>query len=217
MHDDLILAKKITKNEQEKKKSIIVGLSGGSGVIYGIRLLEYLKKIDAETHLIISPAARITIASETDYDPAQIEKLGSKVHRFNDIAASISSGSFEIDGMVIIPCSMDTLGAIASGVTDNLLTRAAEVTLKEKRPLVLVPRETPLSLIHLENMRRVASAGAIVAPAMPAFYHRPKTVDDIINHLIGRVLDLLKIENELFRRWKGLNNSSQVSELESSI
>lgn len=188
-------------------KSIIVGLSGGSGAIYGIRLLEYLKEIGVETHLIISPAAKITILSETDYDPAKVEELAFRVYKFTDISASVSSGSFLVNAMVIIPCSMHTLGAIASGITDNLLVRAAEVTLKERRQLVLVPRETPLTLIHIENMRRVASAGAIVVPAMPAFYSRPKTVDDIVNHLVGRVLDILKIKNDLPKRWRGINSN----------
>lgn len=188
-----------------RRRRIVIGMSGGSGVIYGIRLLEFLKdKGGVETHLIISSAATITIKAETEYSIQQIERLATKTHGFTDIAAPISSGSFEFDSMAVIPCSMHTLGAIASGVADNLLVRAAEVTLKEKRQLILVPRETPLTLIHLQNMERVALAGAVVVPAMPAFYHRPKTVDDIVNHLVGRVLDLLGIENRLFKRWEGM-------------
>jgi len=195
--------------EQAKRsKRIIVGVSGASGVIYGVRLLEVMKKLGIETHLIMTPASKITIASETDYSPAEVERLASKVYRINDIAATLSSGSFPVDAMVIIPCSMHTLGAMASGFADNLLVRAAEVTMKERRPLIVVPRETPMTLIHLENMVKVARAGAIVVPAMPAFYQRPKTIDELIDHLVGKVLDLLGIEeHNLFKRWSGLGAS----------
>jgi 4-hydroxy-3-polyprenylbenzoate decarboxylase len=191
-----------------RRKIIVVGITGGSGVIYAIRLLEFLHRQRAElieTHLIISPAAAITIKTETDYSLKDVEKLATKVYRFGDIAAPMASGSFRFDSMVIVPCSMHTLGAIASGIADNLLVRAAEVTLKEKRRLILVPRETPLTLIHLQNMVRACEAGAIILPAMPAFYQRPKSIDDIINHLIGKILDLLEIENDLFKRWEGLS------------
>ena len=184
---------------------IVVGISGASGVIYGVRLLEVLNELKIETHLILSPAAKITIAAETDYTNAQVEKLASKVHKFGDIAASISSGSYLTSGMAIVPCSMHTLGAIASGMADNLLTRAAEVTMKEYRKLILVPRETPLSTIHLENMTKVAKAGAMVVPAMPAFYPRPKKIEDIVDHLVGKVLDLFQIEHSLYKRWAGMN------------
>jgi len=207
------------KNKQEeearalppnkKKRRIVIGITGGSGVIYGIRLLEVLKEVGdgLETHLIISPAGAVTIKAETDYGPNEVEKLAAKVYRFSDIAAPLASGSFNFESMVVIPCSMHTLGAIASGLADNLLVRAAEVALKEKHRLILVPRETPLTLIHLENMVKVAQAGAIVVPAMPAFYERPKSIDDIVNHLVGKTLDLLGIENELFKRWKGMPNT----------
>jgi 4-hydroxy-3-polyprenylbenzoate decarboxylase len=191
-----------------RRTIIVVGITGGSGVIYAIRLLEFLHRQRAElieTHLIISPAAAITIKTETDYSLKDVEKLATKVYRFGDIAAPMASGSFRFDSMVIVPCSMHTLGAIASGIADNLLVRAAEVTLKEKRRLILVPRETPLTLIHLQNMVRACEAGAIILPAMPAFYQRPKSIDDIINHLIGKILDLLEIENDLFKRWEGLS------------
>ena len=183
----------------------MIGITGGSGVIYGIRLLEILKKNRIETYLIVSPSANITIKAETDYKPEYLQKLATKSFRFNDISAPTSSGSFLFDAMVVIPCSMHTLGAIASGTADNLITRSAEVALKERRTLILVPRETPMTLIHLENMVRVAKAGAVVVPAMPAFYHRPKSVDDIVNHLVGKVLDLLGVENELFKRWQGIS------------
>jgi 4-hydroxy-3-polyprenylbenzoate decarboxylase len=197
-------------NKEEKKRGrIIIGITGGSGVIYGIRLLEVLKEVGdgLETHLIISPAGAVTIKAETDYGPKEVEKLATKVYRFSDIAAPLASGSFRFESMVVIPCSMHTLGAIASGLADNLLVRAAEVALKEKHRLILVPRETPLTLIHLENMVKAAQAGAIVVPAMPAFYERPKSIDDIVNHLVGKTLDLLGIENELFKRWKGMPNT----------
>lgn len=187
------------------KKRIVVGITGASGVIYGVRLLEVLKELEVETHLVMSPAAKMTIVAETKYSVASVEKLASKVYKFNDVAATISSGSFATDGMVIIPCSMHTLGALASGVADSLLTRAGEVTMKERRTMIVVPRETPLSLIHIENMARLARAGAIIVPAMPAFYFKPKNLDDIVNHLVGKVLDLLKLENSLFKRWEGIS------------
>ncbi|MDG7001387.1 MAG: UbiX family flavin prenyltransferase [Nitrososphaerota archaeon] len=192
-------------------EKIIVGITGASGVIYGVRLLEVMKEYRIETHLVMSPAAKMTIAAETKYSVPSVEKLATKLYRFNDIAASISSGSFKVDGMVVIPCSMHTLGALASGVADNLLTRVGEVTMKEKRPLIIVPRETPLTLIHIENMARLAHAGAVILPAMPAFYSNPKTIEDIIDHIVGKVLDLLKIENTLFKRWKGMETDSQPS------
>lgn len=185
-----------------------MGITGASGVIYGVRLLEVLKEHRIETHLVMSPAAKMTIAAETKYSVPSVEKLATRVYRFNDIAASISSGSFRVDGMVVIPCSMHTLGALASGVADSLLTRAGEVTMKERRPLIIVPRETPLTLIHIENMARLAHAGAVILPAMPAFYSKPKTIEDVIDHTVGKVLDLLKIENTLFKRWKGMETGS---------
>ena len=191
-------------------KRIVVGISGASGVIYGVRLLEVLKDLGVETHLVISPAAKMTIIAETKYTVQSVEKLASKVYKFSDISASISSGSFETEGMVVIPCSMHTLGALASGVADSLLTRAAEVTMKERRTLIVVPRETPLSLIHIENMARLSRAGAIIVPAMPAFYFKPKNIDDVVDHLVGKVLDLLKLEHVLFKRWKGMPTKTAV-------
>ncbi len=189
------------------KRRIIVAITGASGVIYGIRLLEILGKSGGETYLITTPAANITIKAETEYKLAYLEKLASKTLRYNDIAAPTSSGSFLFDAMVIIPCSMHTLGAIASGMADNLIARSAEVALKERRTLILVPRETPMTLIHLENMVKVAQAGAVISPAMPAFYHKPKNIDDIVNHLVGKILDLLGIEHHLFKRWEGLKTT----------
>ena len=181
---------------------LVVGISGASGVIYGIRALEVLKELKVETHLILTAAACQTIRLETSRKVADVEKLATKTYRIGDIAASISSGSFHTDGMVIIPCSMKTLGGIAAGYSDNLLLRAAEVAMKERRPLVLVVRETPLTLIHIENMAAVARAGAIVLPAMPAFYHKPKTIDDLVNHLVGKALDVMNVKNDVYPRWK---------------
>lgn len=184
---------------------IIVGISGATGAIYGIRLLQVLQQHpDIETHLVISHPAKQNILLETEYAIEQVEALAHQVHRINDLAASIASGSFKTDGMVVIPCSMKTLSAIAHSYTDNLLARAADVTLKERRRLVLVPRETPLHLGHLRLMTQVAEMGAILLPPMPAFYNKPKTIDDIVNHTVGRALDLLGIEHEsLFKRWMG--------------
>ncbi len=184
---------------------IIIGISGSTGAIYGIRMLEVLRQHpDIETHLVISNPAKQTILLETAYAVEKVEALAHTVYRINDIAASISSGSFKTDGMVVIPCSIKTLSAIANSYDDNLLVRAADVTLKERRRLVLVVRETPLHLGHLRLMMRVAEMGAILAPPMPAFYHKPKTIDDIVNQTVGRVLDQLGIERaDLFRRWAG--------------
>ena len=187
-------------------KKIIVGLSGASGVIYGIRLLEVLQALpDVETHLVMSTAAATTIPLETDYTPEAVRALAAVDYRFKDIAAAISSGSFRTDGMIILPCSMKTLSAIAYSYSDNLLTREADVVLKERRKLVLCPRETPLHLGHLRAMALVAGMGAFVAPPMPAFYHRPQTIDELINQTVNRVLDLvdIRLPEDLFRRWQG--------------
>lgn len=187
-------------------KKIIVGISGASGVIYGIRLLEILREVqDVETHLVLTAAGATTVSLETEYSPDEVKALADVVYPFRDIAASISSGSFKTDGMVVIPCSMKTLAGIAYSFSDNLLLRAADVVLKDRRRLVLVPRETPLHLGHLRTMSLLAEMGAILAPPMPAFYHRPQTIDEIINQTINRVLDLLDIslETDLFTRWQG--------------
>lgn len=187
-------------------KRLIVGISGASGVIYGIRLLEVLRPLaEVESHLIVSNAGAQTIALETEYSPAEVAALADVNYRFNDIAAAVSSGSFQTAGMVVLPCSMRTLAGIAYSLSDNLLTRAADVTLKERRPLLLAPRETPLHLGHLRAMTQVVEMGAIVAPPLPAFYHRPQTVDDLINQTVNRILDLLRIElpQDMFTRWPG--------------
>jgi 4-hydroxy-3-polyprenylbenzoate decarboxylase len=188
------------------KKRLIVGISGASGIIYGIRLLEVLQGVEEiETHLIISNAAKRTALLETDYTVDQIQSLAGKVYGFNDIAASISSGSYKTVGMVIIPCAIKTLSGIANSYNDNLILRAADVVLKDRRKLVLVLRETPLHLGHVRLMGQVIEMGAILMPPMPAFYHRPKTIDDIINQTVNRVLDLFDIElpEDLFNRWQG--------------
>jgi 4-hydroxy-3-polyprenylbenzoate decarboxylase len=190
----------------DNMKRLIVGLSGASGVIYGIRLLEVLRSVpEVETHLVMSTAAAQTIGLETDYTAAQVSALAGVNYRFNDIAAAISSGSFKTAGMVVIPCSMKTLAGIAHSFSDNLLLRAADVVLKDRRRLVLVARETPLHLGHLRLMVQLAEMGAIIVPPMPAFYHRPQTLDDVINQTVNRVLDLMEIElpQDLFQRWQG--------------
>jgi flavin prenyltransferase len=183
---------------------LMLGMSGASGAIYGVRTLEVLRTLpDVETHLVMSPAARQTIKLETGLDPRQVDGLADIVHRFGDIAGGPSSGSFRLDVMVVLPCSMKTLAAIAYSLSDNLLVRAADVALKERRRLVLAPRETPLHLGHLRAMTQVVEMGAIVAPPMPAFYHRPQTVEDIVDQTVNRVLDLVGITlpEDLFERW----------------
>jgi 4-hydroxy-3-polyprenylbenzoate decarboxylase len=185
-------------------KRLIVGLSGASGVVLGVRLLEVLKPLDVETHLVMSKAAEQTLACETDLKREKVRALADKAYHVNDIAAALASGSFRTLGMVVIPCSIRTMSEIATGVTSNLLTRAADVTLKERRRLVLVVRETPLHLLHLRTMTSLAEAGAIIAPPVPGFYSRPKTVDDMVDHTVGRVLDLFDIEAGIVKRWRGV-------------
>lgn len=183
---------------------IVIGISGSSGPQYGIRLLEVLRSVGTvETHLVITHAARRTIELETDTTVAAVEKLANVVYRPQDLAAAVSSGTFLTNGMVVAPCSMKTLAAIALGYTDDLLTRAADVTLKERRRLILLPREAPLSVIHIKNMLAAAEAGAIILPPTPAFYCRPQSVADVIDHTIGKVLDLLGVEHDLSTRWSG--------------
>ncbi len=184
---------------------LVVGISGATGVIYGIRLLEVLRSHpDVETHLVMSNPAKQTVVLETDRKIEEVEALATRVHPFHDLAAPIASGSFKAAGMVVIPCSMKTLSGIANSYDDNLLVRAADVTLKERRPLVLVARETPLHLGHLRLMERVVENGAILVPPMPAFYTKPTTIDEIVNQTVGRVLDLLGVAHEgLFKRWEG--------------
>lgn len=180
---------------------IVVGISGASGVQYGIRLLEVLADMKIRTHLVISISAKQIIRIETDHSPLEVEELASDVYGEKDFTASIASGSHIFDGMIIAPCSMKTLGSIAGGISDNLMTRAADVCLKEGRKLILMTRETPLSRIHLENMLRAQQAGAIILPASPGFYSKPQTIDDLVNIMVGRALDQIGIENEIYKRW----------------
>jgi len=190
-------------------KRLIVGISGASGVIYGIRLLETLRAIGGvETHLIMSRFGRLNIEIETTHTVQYVESLADVVHNFGNQAASISSGSFKTDGMVIAPCSMKTLSAIANSSADSLLTRAADVVLKEQRKLVLMPREAPLHVGHCKLLYEAAQLGAVIAPPMPAFYSQPQTIDDLINHSVGRVLDLFGLDAGILKRWDGLNNRS---------
>ena len=182
---------------------LIVGISGGSGIIYGVRFLEVLKPIGVEAQLVMSRAAKETLVLETDYTVAQVESLASREFRIDDITAPPASGSYRTDGMVVIPCSMKSLAGISMGYEDNLLLRTAAVTLKERRKLILVPRETPLTTIEIENMLRAARAGAIILPAMPGFYHRPKPAESLVDYVVGKVLDMFGVEHDLYKRWNG--------------
>lgn len=183
---------------------IIIGISGASGVQYGIRLLESLKRMSGfETHLVISEAAKQLIRIETDLSVRDVEHLSDHVYGDDDFTASIASGSHRSKGMIIAPCSTKTLASIAIGMSDTLISRAADVCLKEKRPLILMVRETPLNLIHIENMGRAIRAGASILPASPAFYPKPGSIDELIDFMVGRALDLLNIEHDLYKRWHG--------------
>lgn len=184
---------------------IIVGISGASGAVYGIEMLKALRAANIETHLIVSKSAQITIACETDYSLPQVQKLADHVHSAADISACISSGSFKTMGMIIAPCSMRSLAEIATGNTTTLLTRAADVVLKERRRLVLMVRETPLHSIHLRNMLTLSDMGAIIAPPVPAFYSKPETIGDMVAHSVGRVLDLFELDHALVKRWHGVD------------
>ncbi len=181
---------------------VVVGISGASGVIYGIRLLEELQKVDVETHLIISSIAEDIIKHETSFSVDDVNNLADFVHDEDDLNAIVNSGSFKFDTAIIIPCSMKTLSAISNGYGDKVITRVADVTLKERRQLIVVPRETPLRTVHLENMTELSREGAIILPAMPGFYHNPQTIDDQINFIIGKIFDIMNIENNLFTKWK---------------
>lgn len=183
-------------------RRVVVGISGASGVIYGIRLLTALAEAGIETHLVMSRSAEITLAHETDHKVAEVRELADRWYRQDDIGAGIASGSFRALGMVVAPCSVRSMSEIATGVTSGLLTRAADVALKERRRLVLMVRETPFHLGHLRTMTQLAEMGAIVAPPLPAFYPLPKSLDDVIEHSVGRVLDLFGIDSGLSRRWK---------------
>jgi 4-hydroxy-3-polyprenylbenzoate decarboxylase len=182
-------------------KRIVIGISGASGVIYGVRMLELLKETDFETHLIVSDSGRLNIEIETGYKPRNVEAMADFVYDHKDMAASLSSGSFLTEGMVVVPCTIKSLSGIANSYNENLLVRAADVTLKEKRKLVLVVRETPLHIGHLRLMTLAAEMGAHLLPPVPSFYHRPKTIEDIIDQTIGKIFDYFGIKHDLFRRW----------------
>jgi 4-hydroxy-3-polyprenylbenzoate decarboxylase len=195
------------------RRRLVVGISGASGVIFGVRLLEQLAlRPDIETHLVITDAARLTLAHEMGITSRQLRELVAAEHDVRNLAAPIASGSFRIMGMVIAPCSMNTLSAIAYSQASNLLTRAADVCLKERRPLVLIPRETPLHLGHLRAMVQAAELGAVILPPMPAFYHHPATIDDLVLHIVGKVFDQLGLEHDLFQRWGEAETTGRACE-----
>jgi 4-hydroxy-3-polyprenylbenzoate decarboxylase len=189
------------------RRRLVVGLTGASGAIYGVRLLQRLRELDVETHLIASRWARVTIEQETDFSFAEVKALASVVYSDKDQAAAVSSGSFRTCGMVVAPCSVKTLAGIATGYADNLVCRAADVVLKERRPLVLVVREAPLNTIHLRNMTTLSELGATIFPPTPAFYHRPTSLDDVVDYTVLRVLDQLDLGGDSPWRWRGLGES----------
>jgi flavin prenyltransferase len=199
-------------NHEPRLRRLVVGISGASGVIYGIRLLQVLRRIpDVETHLIISGPGRQTIVAETEFTVRQVEEMASVTYDNRDIGAAVASGSFKTDGMVIAPCSIKTLSSLAHCYTDTLMARAGDVTLKERRPLVVAVRETPLHVGHLRLMLDLAQMGAIIMPPLPAFYHRPMTLDDIIDHTAGRILDQFRLGHSLAKEWPGLKQALRLS------
>jgi 4-hydroxy-3-polyprenylbenzoate decarboxylase len=189
-------------------RRLIIAITGASGTAYGVRLLQVLQDTDIETHLVLTDSAKLTMAAETDFQPAQVQALADVVHASKNVGATIASGSFVTLGMVIAPCSINTLSEIAWGITGNLISRAADVALKERRRLILLVRETPLHAGHLKSMLQVTQNGAIVMPPVPALYIKPKSIDDVIDHTVGRVLDLLGLETDLVQRWNGLGKLS---------
>lgn len=190
---------------QPPRKTIIVALTGATGSILGIKALIALRRLNIETHLIISKWAESTLKYETDYTVANVRALADHVYNNHDMSAPIASGSYRVDGMIVVPCSMKTLAAINAGLCDTLIARAADVIIKERRKLLLVARECPLSGIHLQNMLSLTQNGAIIFPPVPAFYHRPSTIDDIVDHSVGRMLDLFGLDTQDFDRWEGFN------------
>jgi 4-hydroxy-3-polyprenylbenzoate decarboxylase len=188
---------------------LVVAITGGSGVIYAIKTLEVLQNLKIETHLIVSRWGERNISIETDKTPDYVKSLATNYYNNDNMAAATSSGSFKYDGMLIVPCSMKTLSSVANGYEDNLISRSAGVCLKESRRLVIVPRETPLSKIHLANMIKLAETGVVLLPAMPGFYHKPKSIDDLVTHIVGKILDQFAIEHNIFRRWGGGESTSQ--------
>jgi 4-hydroxy-3-polyprenylbenzoate decarboxylase len=195
---------------RDEPRRLIVGITGATGTIYGVRLLEMLQDADVETHLVLSRWAARTLVHETAYTVEQVQALATHVHPITDQGAPISSGSFITSGMIIVPCTVRTLAAVAHGLGDNLIHRAADVILKERRRLVLAVREAPLNEIHLENMLKLARLGAIIAPPMPAFYSRPRSIDELVNYTVARLLDQLDIHLDVDKRWVGLPASART-------
>ncbi len=193
-------------------KKIVVAITGASGVIYGVRLIEVLKNIGVETHVVMSNAALQTMQLETSYTVEDIHEIADYVYKYKDIGAAISSGSFKVDGMVIAPCSMKTLSGIANSYDDQLIVRAADVQLKERRKLVLLVRETPLNLSHLNHMNIITQMGGVIFPPVPSFYHQPKSIDDIVDQTVGRVLDQFDIEADIFDRWDGNREKNSIKQ-----
>ncbi|KAL6826562.1 flavoprotein [Trichoderma camerunense] len=194
---------------QTRRKRIIVAMTGATGTILGIKLLIALRRLNVETHLVMSKWAEATLKYETDYHASNVRALADHTYNINDMAAPIASGSFRVDGMIVVPCSMKTLASISTGLCDDLISRAADVILKERRRLVLVARETPLSEIHLRNMLDVTRTGAIVFPPVPAYYIKPSSVEDLVDQSVGRMLDLFDLDTEDFERWNGWNKEKQ--------
>jgi len=195
----------------DRPRRIVVGITGATGAVYGVRLLARLKAVPGvETHLVVSDAASLTLHQEVGMQRRDVEALADVVHKNREIGASIASGSFQTDGMVIAPCSMKTLAAVAHGLADNLVARAADVILKERRRLVLMVRETPLNLAHLRNMTAVTEMGGIIFPPLPSFYHRPASIDEMVDHTLDRVLDLIGVENSAAPRWSGMRGTPEL-------
>jgi 4-hydroxy-3-polyprenylbenzoate decarboxylase len=192
--------------QEGRPQRLVIAITGATGAVYGVRLLQVLKALPQpiESHLVISDAAVLTLHQETGLQRKQVEALADVVHKQNNIGAAIASGSFQCDGMVIAPCSMKTLAAVAHGLSDNLIARAADVMLKERRRLVLMVRETPFNLAHLRNMTAVTEMGGIIFPPLPSFYHQPQSIADMVDHTVARVLDLFAVEHELAPRWQGM-------------
>jgi 4-hydroxy-3-polyprenylbenzoate decarboxylase len=189
--------------QNDVKKMIVIAITGASGVVYGKRLLEILNELGEETAVVVTDPAKIILEYELGIEEDEIKKLASEYYSPKDLTSSINSGSFKFESMVIVPCTMKTLSAIANGYANNAVTRSADVTLKERRKLVIVPRETPLRSVHLENMLKVSNEGAIILPAMPGFYHKPKTNEELVDFIVGKILDVLGIKNNMFDRWTG--------------
>jgi 4-hydroxy-3-polyprenylbenzoate decarboxylase len=190
----------------DRPQRLVIAITGATGAVYGVRLLQVLQAIPAvETHLVVSDAAVLTLHQETGMQRREVEALADVVHKQHNVGAAIASGSFQSDGMIVAPCSMKTLASVAHGLSDNLVARAADVALKERRRLVLMVRETPFNLAHLRNMTAVTEMGGIIFPPLPSFYHRPQSIAEMVDHTVARVLDLFSIEQQLAPRWSGLN------------